>query len=593
MVEKARPHKQNSFRQSSEFANIARTVGEVDDFVMQEFLTDIIDSGVGTEVLSTGDGLAPVGLLQPQPSFGVADFNVALMQTNPFPAMETGAPPAAQAPSGAAPLDVPADPAVFARGAADPPKKPAKGKTRRASRISNNGSDDDDAADAEQRRKRQREANLQAQRRCRERHRMHVTNLEAELDALRAKAKTAAAESARLQSSLQRSLVGLEECQRRWQVMEKEQVDMRQMKEYAEAKLSQTLEALRECASKNVALVDELRRASPSASPASSAGRANPGAGSRGAAGGSSPPPPDSDCAPCATLRDDLRDALDSMDIAQSKKIEVKTEPEPFGAPGEPQVARLAARANAAAAVAAEEDDSFSLQREAADVELKAKTGEASEAAMKRVALRLTQQFRTYLVDGNACSSAQAFTRPEPDVSTAGPGQTRSVFKRAHVVARSLHLSDAQRAHIVQRWRAHSEKLHALFERRKQLTADALMLQGTSPVATLVDFLSIGSGTLSGVRNEEELAGQGGQMTLTGFAQHACRLQGVISELRENIGAEQMQNFVLVSEVVDEVLTPLQTCTICATWGPECPDLLAISRAVTVQTIEETAPHAE
>lgn len=541
MAEKARPHKQNSFRQSSEFANIARTVGEVDDFVLQEFLTDIIDSGVGPTVLSTGDGLAPVGPLQSQPSFGLADFNVALMQTKPFPAMETGAPPAAQAPSGAAPLDVPADPAVFARGAADPPKKPAKGKTRRASRVSNNGSDDDDAADAEQRRKRQREANLQAQRRCRERHRMHVTNLEAELDALRAKAKTAAAESARLQSSLQRSLVGLEECQRRWQVMEKEKVDMRQMKEYAEAKLSQTLEALRECASKNVALVDELRQPGP----ASSAGRAPPGAESR---------------------------------------------PKPFGAPGE--VVRLASRANAAAAAAAEEDDSFSLQREAADVELKAKTGEASEAAMKRVALRLTQQFRTYLVDGNACSSAQAFTRPEPDVSTAGPGQTRSVFKRAHVVARSLHLSDAQRAQIVQRWRAHSERLHALFERRKQLTADALMLQGTSPVATLVDFLSIGSGTLSGVRNEEELAEQGGQMTLTGFAQHACRLQGVISELRENIGAEQMQNFVLVSEVVDEVLTPLQTCTICATWGPECPDLLAISRAVTVQTIEETAPRA-
>jgi hypothetical protein len=576
MKEKARPHKQNSFRQSSEFANIARTVGEVDDFVLQEFLTDIIDSGVGPTVLSTCDGLAPVGLLQPQPSFGVADFNVALMQTKPFPAMETGAPPAAQAPSGAAPLDVPADPAVFARGAADPPKKPAKGKTRRASRVSNNGSDDDDAADADQRRKRQREANLQAQRRCRERHRMHVTNLEAELDALRAKAKTDAAESARLQSSLQRSLVGLEECQRRWQVMEKEKVDMRQMKEYAEAKLSQTLEALRECTSKNVA--------------ASSAGRASPGAESRGAAGGSSPPPPDSDCAPCAMLRDDIRDALGSMDIAQSK-MEVKTEPKPFGAPGD--VVRLAARANAAAAAAAEEDDSFSLQREAADVELKAKTGEASEAAMKRVALRLTQQFRTYLVDGNACSSAQAFTRPEPDVSTAGPGQTRSVFKRAHVVARSLHLSDAQRAQIVQRWRAHSERLHALFERRKKLTADALMLQGTSPVATLVDFLSIGSGTLSGVRNEEELAEQGGQMTLTGFAQHACRLQGVISELRENIGAEQMQNFVLVSEVVDEVLTPLQTCTICATWGPECPDLLAISRAVTVQTIEETAPRAE
>ena len=567
MAEKVRPHKQNSFRQSSEFANIARTVGEVDDFVLQEFLTDIIDSGVGPTVLSTGDGLAPVGLLQSQPSFGLADFNVALMQTKPFPAMETGAPPAAQAPSGAAPLDVPADPAVFARGAADPPKKPAKGKTRRASRVSNNGSDDDDAADAEQRRKRQREANLQAQRRCRERHRMHVTNLEAELDALRAKAKTAAAESTRLQSSLQRSLVGLEECQRRWQVMEKEKVDMRQMKEYAEAKLAQTLEALRECASKNGALVDELRR---SASPASSAGQVPPIA------------PPPGDCAPCAALQDDIRDALQGMDIAQSKTA-VKTEPEPFGVLGGP----LATRADAAAAVAPEGDDSTSLQRDAAEVELKAKAGEASESEMKRIALRLSRQFRTYLVDGNACSSAQAFTSPESDVSTAGPGQTRSVFKRAHKVARSLDLSDAQRAQIVQLWKAHSGKLHALFERRKKLTADALMLQGSSPVATLVDFLSIGSGTLSGVRNEEELAEQGGSMTLTGFAQHACRLQGVISELRENIGAEQKQNFVLVSEVVDDVLTPMQTCTICATWGTECPDMLAISRAVTVQTMEE------
>ena len=61
----------------------------------------------------------------------------------------------------------------------------------------------------------------------------------------------------------------------------------------------------------------------------------------------------------------------------------------------------------------------------------------------------------------------------------------------------------------------------------------------------------------------------------------------MISELRDNIGAEQMQNFVLVSEVVDDVFTPLQTCNICATWGPECPDMLAISRAITVLTMEE------
>ena len=52
MVEKVRPHKQNSFRQTSEFANIARTVGEVDDFVMQEFLTDIIDGGVGPATIA-------------------------------------------------------------------------------------------------------------------------------------------------------------------------------------------------------------------------------------------------------------------------------------------------------------------------------------------------------------------------------------------------------------------------------------------------------------------------------------------------------------------------------------------------------------
>ena len=319
MVEKVRPHKQNSFRQTTEFANLARTVGEVDDFVMQEFLTDVIDGGMAPAVLGTGDGLAPGGLLQPQLSFGVADFNPALMQTNPFPAMQTGPPPAVQVPSGAAPLDAPADPAVFARGAAAPPKKPAKGKkTRRASRVSNNGSDDDDAAEAEQRRKRQREANLQAQRRCRERHRTHVTNLEAELDVLRAKTETATATSARLQGSLQRSLTGLEECQRRWQEMENEKVDMRQMKEYAEAKLSQTLEALRECASRNEALVGEMRL---SASPASSAGRALQGAGA-GAAGGSSAPPPE-DGAPSAALQDNIRDALQGMDIAQSK-TEVK-----------------------------------------------------------------------------------------------------------------------------------------------------------------------------------------------------------------------------------------------------------------------------
>ena len=62
--------------------------------------------------------------------------------------------------------------------------------------------------------------------------------------------------------------------------------------------------------------------------------------------------------------------------------------------------------------------------------------------------------------------------------------------------------------------------------------------------------------------------------------------QGVIGELRENIGAEQMQNFVLAAEIVGDVLKPLQTCKICANWGPGCPDMLAISRAIVVSTLE-------
>ena len=74
--------------------------------------------------------------------------------------------------------------------------------------------------------------------------------------------------------------------------------------------------------------------------------------------------------------------------------------------------------------------------------------------------------------------------------------------------------------------------------------------------------------------------------TLTGFAAHACRVESVIRDLRANISAEQLQNFELVSKVVDEVLTPLQTCVICAKWGSGCPDMLAVTRAITVQTME-------
>ena len=138
---------------------------------------------------------------------------------------------------------------------------------------------------------------------------------------------------------------------------------------------------------------------------------------------------------------------------------------------------------------------------------------------------------------------------------------------------------------MVAKWKLHAEALGKIFETRKKLTADALMLQGSSPVATLVDFMSIGAGTLAGAITEQDVLDRTGQLTLTGFAAHACRVESVIRDLRTNISAEQLQNFVLVSEVVDEVLTPLQTCIICAKWGSGCPDMLAVTRAYR-QTME-------
>jgi hypothetical protein len=599
MVEKVRPTKQNSFRATNEFADIARTVGEVDDYVLQEFLTDIIDGGVGGHgsgpaletsggVSAGGVGSGPTALFGGfrQSSFGLNDFNAPVsMMGSPWPSMDIGtaagvaeagglnqpqqhaasfafAPPGVSSAAGAGAKD------------AESKKGTKKARSRRASRASNTGSEegldlDDQDMDADVRRKRQRQANLQAQRRCRERHRNHVTNLEAELDALRVTADAASAENARLQSALQRSLLGLEDCQRRWHSMKMDNTDMSQMQAMAEAKMGEMAQSLRLCAAQNTALVTALR---VNESPRSSAGGAPPGSGSGG-----------------DTARR-IEQGLDGMDIATGSvdTEHVKPESDTFGVLG----GALAAASGFSAGGKKVDDDSLvSLQQQAAELEKRATHEPVSDEDMKRVALRLTKQFRTYLVDGNACSSAVAFASVDGPSSAnhtpAGPGQTRSVLKRANEITRALNLSDTQRARVLQLWKTHSEKLYALFERRKKLTADALMLQGTSPVATLVDFLSIGSGTLSMVRNEEELMERGGQMTLTGFAQHACRLQGVISELRDNIGAEQMQNFVLVSEVVDDVFTPIQTCHICANWGPECPDMLAISRAITVQTMEE------
>ena len=196
-------------------------------------------------------------------------------------------------------------------------------------------------------------------------------------------------------------------------------------------------------------------------------------------------------------------------------------------------------------------------------------------AGLKRVGLRLQEAFRSYLIDGNACSNIGVFAikpvkpgEPSPCAAMAarGPGQDERVFQRAREIASELDLSDQQREDVVTHWKEHAKNLTALFEQRKKLTADALVLQGSSPVATLIDFLSIGTGLLS-TDDEAAVVDRGGQQSLTGFAQHACKVEGVINALRQSIGAEQMLNFSLVSTVVTKVLTPLQTCFVCASWG--------------------------
>lgn len=564
-----KPKKQSSYKDSLEFAQIAQSVGEVDDFVLHEFLTDIIDSapdasGVAApKVQQTGEALPK----DPRGSLGSAGFGAEVMtdMNARFPSVgETDA---------MANDAMHVDSCVFVPGTA--PVKPAKkSRSRRASRASDDGADDDEAIDAETKRKRQREANLQAQRRCRERHRNRVANLEQEVEVLRADKAAALAEVSRLQTALQQSLNGLEECQAKWESIDKERANIQEEKVATQSKLDQTLEALQKCAVANSELTTNLAAGvSDKQLKATEAPSVN---GPDGADGG---------CAPCAVLKNQILEASKQKNPENGDSGFVKLEPLVLGAP-----------------TVMEDDSSLPLHDDAALVAAMAENDSgAAQDDLERVALRLTKQFRAFLVDGNACSTADVFSAleqaaqseeasPVSAMSSKGRGQTESVFRRAHELAKDIDLTESQRVAVLNCWKEHAARLNALFERRNKLTADALVLQGTSPVATLVDFLNIGSGALSGVVSEEDLVAQGGNMTLTGFAAHACRLQGVISELRQNIGAEQMQNFVLVSDVVSEVLTPLQTCKICAAWGSGCPDMLAISRAMTVQTME-LMPH--
>ena len=76
-----KPKKQSSYKDSLEFAQIAQSVGEVDDFVLHEFLTDLIDSapdasGVAApKVQQTGEALPK----DPRGSLGSAGFGAEVM----------------------------------------------------------------------------------------------------------------------------------------------------------------------------------------------------------------------------------------------------------------------------------------------------------------------------------------------------------------------------------------------------------------------------------------------------------------------------------------------------------------------------------
>lgn len=564
---------------------------EVDDFVLQEFLTDIIDgastaNNPGGGDMSFGAGFSggmPNAMLNGNGSNGVdrndsfnhatnlgggsddfgifgaanggvysdnlvgslgsGDFAAVLLNNAPIPGnmmMNVGNGGGSGDGNGGGGAQRWGSTGRGERG------QTSKGRDKEGEAEAEKGEEVDDGGDQETRRKRQRESNLQAQRRCRERHRNHVTNLEKEVQEMRNEIAVTRDENKRLQLALHRNLTMVEECQKRWNSSNKERDELTKEKDELKLKMGETLRALKELSVTNHELETKLK-SSVTSSPAIS--------------GESDAPPP----------------------LALGADVDATN-----------QTGMLSLR-----------DDATELM-EAVRKELEAgavQLSDAIEDGMKRLSLHLTASFRTFLVDGNACNQIGIFSvlanpkapaepgalPPCAAMMAQGPGQTQSVFKLAHGIARELDLTDEQRQAIVRRWRVHSESLSKLFDRRKKLTADALMLQGSSPVATLVDFMAIGSGALSGgIKSEEEMAEKGGILTLTGFAQHACRVEQVISELRENIGEEQKQNFLLVTDVVDDVLTPFQTCKICSMWPDSgCPDMLAISRAITVQSVPQ------
>ena len=414
---------------------------------------------------------------------------------------------------------------------------------------------------SEQRRKRQREQNLLAQRRCRERHRNRVKNMEEVIERMGKELELALDENNRLKQMIQGSVAIVEEYERRWNNANKEREVLSQEKLELRRKLEETVEHLKRSSSFNDELESKLRLVTTAENIQRERGDVNN-----------------------VSNKENVGDFMVKQEVSDSVAQSISLHDS-------------ACELLAAAAKEREADPSAEISSVLSD-------------NMRRLVLHLISQFHQFLVDGNACSQVGVFSvlssveaLKTQDSSTEkgqlppcaamlaqGPGQSGSVFQKAHAIARELGLTNTQREVVVHSWAAHSQTLGKLFEERKKFIMDVVVLQGTSPSATLVDFMSICTGMMMTNKGDAQIAAEKEAVSLTDFAHHACRVEEVINMLRENISKEQKQNFQFVTDILDGALTPHQICIICSSWGIGCPDMLAIARAITVQSMQ-CMPH--
>ena len=317
---------------------------------------------------------------------------------------------------------------------------------------------DDDPGDPEARRKRQRHANLQAQRRCRERHRNHVTELEKENKDLRDQMAKQEDEIKRLKQALAKTAAGLEQCQLKSSGATDEKTKL--IKEKSELERQ-----LRVCSIKNSKLETALN--SLPGSPARSEGGL---------------------------------DRNNSLDIDQEMRLKIEDE---FNNGRTVKVEHRAGRLSRVSTCDSDGGEEFelpTLQEEACAVaqaaQLELKHGaednsEDTQEAMRLIALKLTEHFKSFLVDGNACSQMGVYSilsgpptdgEPSPcaGMLAQGPGQPESVFKRAHFLAREMELTETQRRCMVRRWKSHAQALGKIFETTQEAhrgCADAAGIQ--------------------------------------------------------------------------------------------------------------------